>query len=170
MAIRPLVIYPDPRLRQQSRAVEDPEDESISQLVDDMADTMYANNGAGLAAIQIGVPLRVFIIDAPITGKTEKDPPLVFINPQQVALGEEKETADEGCLSFPDIFVPTSRSLRATFRAQDLEGQVFEVKGEDLFARALQHEHDHLTGALIVDFVGRIKRQLIERKLKKAAR
>ena len=170
MAIRPLVVHPDPRLRQKSRRVEDPEDDSIRELVKDMVDTMYANNGAGLAAIQIGVPLRVFVIDAPIAGQTEKDPPLVFINPQQVVLGEEKETAEEGCLSFPDIFVPIARSLTATFRAQDLEGQVFEMQGEDLFARAMQHEHDHLTGDLIIDFVGRIKKQLIERKLKKAAR
>jgi len=165
-----MVYHPDPRLRQKSRTVEDPEDESIHKLVDDMADTMYANNGAGLAAIQIGVPLRIFIIDAPIAGGTEKDPPLVFINPQQVELGEEKETGDEGCLSFPDIFVSIARSLKATFRAQDLEAQVFEVEGEGLFARAMQHEYDHLTGDLIVDFVGRIKRQLIERKLRKAAR
>ena len=169
MAIRPLVIHPDPRLRQESKRVKDPEDESIAELVDDMVDTMYANNGAGLAAIQIGVPLRIFIIDAPIAGMTEKDPPLVFINPQQVDLSDNKESADEGCLSFPDIFVTISRSLRATFRAQDLEGQVFEITGEELFARAMQHEHDHLTGQLIVDFVGRIKRGLIERKLRKAA-
>ena len=170
MAIRPLVIYPDPRLREQSHKVDDPEDESIRQLVDDMADTMYAHNGAGLAAIQIGVPLEVFLVDAPIAGKTEKDPPLVFINPQPAVLGEEKETAEEGCLSFPDIFVPVSRSLEVTFRAMDLEAQVFEISGEGLFARAMQHEYDHLTGDLIVDFVGRIKKQLIRRKLKKTAR
>ncbi len=170
MAIRPLVIYPDPRLRETSRKVDDPEDPSIRKLVDDMADTMYAHNGAGLAAIQIGVPLQVFLIDAPIAGQTEKDPPLVFINPQPALLGEEKETAEEGCLSFPDIFVAVSRSLEATFRAMDLDAQVFEIKGDGLFARAMQHEYDHLTGELIVDFVGRIKKQLIRRKLKKAAR
>lgn len=163
MPIRPIVFHPDPRLRQVSKKVEDPE--SVRDLVTDMVDTMYANNGAGLAAIQVGEPLRVFIVDAPIAGGTEKDDPLVFINPHIVRLSDDKESGDEGCLSFPDIFVPISRAHEATVQAMDLDGTVFEVEGDGLFARAMQHEYDHLTGQLIVDFVGRIKKQLIERKL-----
>ncbi len=163
MPIRPLVIYPDPRLREESVKVEDPT--SVKQLVDDMAQTMYANDGAGLAAIQVGVPQQIFMVDSPIAGGSEKDPPMVFINPEVVELSEETETADEGCLSFPDIFVPITRSLRAKFRATDLNGERFEAEGDGLFARAMQHEFDHLNGKLIADFVGRIKRQLIQRKL-----
>ena len=163
MPIKPIVIYPDPRLREVSVKVEDPS--SVKQLVEDMAQSMYAHDGAGLAAIQIGVPRQVFMIDAPIAGGTEQDPPMVFINPEVVELSEETETADEGCLSFPDIFVPIKRSRRAKFRATDLNGQRFEAEGDGLFARAMQHEFDHLNGRLIADFVGRIKRQLIQRKL-----
>ena len=163
MAIRDIVIYPDPRLREDSVVVEDPT--SIKALVDDMAETMYAESGAGLAAIQVGVPKRVFIIDAPIAGGSEQDPPIVFINPEVVKLGQELESSEEGCLSFPDIYVPIKRSLRATFGASDLSGQRFEMEGEGLLARAMQHEFDHLNGKLIADFVGRIKRQLIQRKL-----
>ena len=163
MAIRDIVVYPDPRLRDDSVEVVDVAE--VRQLVQDMAETMYAESGAGLAAIKIGVAKRVFIVDAPIAGGTEKDPPMVFINPEVVELGEEQEVTEEGCLSFPDVFVPIARSLRARFRATDLDGNRFEVEGDGLFARAMQHEFDHLNGKLIADFVGRIKRQLIRRKL-----
>ncbi len=163
MPILPIVKYPDPRLRQESQPVQDPG--AVRQLVKDMEETMYAAEGAGLAAIQVGEPLRLFIIDAPVAGGDEGDDALVLINPEIVELSEEQETADEGCLSFPGIYVPATRALRARVRAQGLDGQTFEVQGEGLFARALQHEHDHLNGRLIADFVGRIKQQLIKRKL-----
>jgi peptide deformylase len=165
MAIRPIVRYPDPVLREISAEVTDPTADEVRQLVEDMAETMYASNGAGLAAIQVAVPLRLFIVDAAIAGGTEEDPPLVFINPKLITLGKERETSDEGCLSFPGIYVPISRSFRATIRATDLEGKQFDLSGEGLLARALQHESDHLDGKLLADYVGRIKRQLIERKL-----
>jgi peptide deformylase len=165
MPIRKIVKYPDPVLRETSKPVEDPTAPDLRQLVVDMAETMYAASGAGLAAIQVSVPLRLFIIDAAITGGTEEDPPLVFINPEFVELGDELEISDEGCLSFPGIYVPIKRSFKATIRATDLEGQTFELKGEGLMARAFQHEADHLDAKLLADYVGRIKRQLIERKL-----
>jgi peptide deformylase len=165
MPIRKIVKYPDPVLRETSKPVEDPTSPDLRQLVVDMAETMYAASGAGLAAIQVSVPLRLFIIDAAITGGTEEDPPLVFINPEFVELGDELEISDEGCLSFPGIYVPIKRSFKATIRATDLEGQTFELKGEGLMARAFQHEADHLDAKLLADYVGRIKRQLIERKL-----
>lgn len=165
MAIRKIVKYPDPLLREISKPVEDPTSPELRQLVVDMAETMYAAAGAGLAAIQVGVPLRLFIIDAAISGGSEEDPPLVFINPEIVELGDDQENSDEGCLSFPGIYVPIKRSFKATIRATDLDGKTFELKGEGLMARAFQHESDHLDAKLLADYVGRIKRQLIERKL-----
>jgi peptide deformylase len=167
MAIRPILKYPDPLLRQLSRTVADPG--ALRPLVADMAETMYAAKGAGLAAIQVAEPVQLFIIDAAAAGGSEQEPPLVFINPQFVELGAEKESADEGCLSFPGIYVPIERSLWAKIRATDLDGNVFEREGKDLFARAMQHEFDHLNGKLLADYVGRIKRQLIARKLARAA-
>ncbi len=167
MAIRPILRYPDPRLRQISKPVADPR--AMRGLVVDMTETMFASKGAGLAAIQVGEPLRLFIVEASVAGGAEEDPPLVFINPEIIELSEEKETAEEGCLSFPTIYVPVTRSLRARVRAVDLEGRTFEKEGSDLFARAIQHENDHLDGKLLADHVGRIKRQLITRKLQRDA-
>jgi peptide deformylase len=167
MAIRTIVIYPDPELREVSRELVEPG--AASDLIRDMAETMYAADGAGLAAIQVGQPLRLFIIDPVIAGGNEIDPPLVFINPEFVSLGEQQETADEGCLSLPGIFLPIARSRTATIRATDADGEPFELGAEGFFARALQHEMDHLEGRLIVDYVGRIKRQLIERRLRSEA-
>ena len=93
----------------------------------------------------------------------------MFINPEIVEISDEAQTGDEGCLSFPDIFVPVKRGMRAKVRARDLDGKVFEVEGEGLFARALQHETDHLNGRLLIDQVGPVKRELIKRKLRKDA-
>jgi peptide deformylase len=166
MAILEIVKYPDPVLREISREVQDTE--SVRDLARDMAETMYAHNGAGLAAIQVARAVTLFIIDAPIGGGSEEDPPIVFINPEILELSEEQETNDEGCLSFPGIYVPIPRSQRVRVRATDLDGQQFEVQAEGLYARAIQHENDHLNGRLIADFVGRIKRQLMKRQLARA--
>jgi peptide deformylase len=141
----------------------------MRELCADMAETMYASKGAGLAAIQVGEPLRLFIIEGAVAGGKEEDPPLVFINPELVWLGDERETAEEGCLSFPGIYVPVERSLQARMRALGLDGKLFEVEGSDLFARAMQHELDHLDAKLLADYVGRIKRQLITRRLQREA-
>jgi peptide deformylase len=168
MAIRKIVKYPDSTLRKISEPVVEPTSDEIKELVADMAETMYSSSGAGLAAIQVGVPLRLFIVDAAIIGKDESEPPFVFINPEIIELSEETETSDEGCLSFPGIYVPIKRSLRAKVRAVDLEGKTFEMEGSGLMARAFQHENDHLDAKLLADYVGRIKRQLIQRKLAKA--
>ncbi len=169
MAVRPIVKYPDPRLRQPTVAVHEVTAE-IRKLCADLADTMYAANGAGIAAIQVGSFEKIYLIDAGITGGRETDPPLVFINPEIVELSEDTLTNEEGCLSFPNIFVPVKRAVKARVRAVDLEGQIFEIEGEGLFARAMQHEGDHLTGRLLVDFVGPLKREMIKRKLKRAER
>src|SRR5262245_6096422 len=119
MAVRPIVKFPDPRLRQPTRQVERVTDE-IRKLVADLADTMFASNGAGIAAIQVGVPERIYLVDAVVAGGREEDPPVAFINPEIVWLSDEKETAEEGCLSFPGIYVPIKRSLRARVRAMNL--------------------------------------------------
>jgi peptide deformylase len=168
MAVRPILKFPDPRLRQKTVAVTAVTDE-IRKLVADMGETMFAANGAGIAAIQVGAPERIYLVDAAVAGGREEDPPVVFINPELVWLSDEQINADEGCLSFPGIFVPIKRSLRARVRAMDLEGTVFEMEAEGLCARAFQHETDHLNGKLLVDFVGPLKREMIRRKMKREA-
>jgi peptide deformylase len=168
MAVLPILRYPDPRLRQKSEDVTRFDDE-LRRLVTDMTETMYAAEGAGLAAIQVGAPLRLFIIDAGVAGREPSAPPLVFINPELVAISDEAQTGDEGCLSFPGVFVPIKRGMRATVRALDVEGKPFEVEGMALYGRALQHETDHLTGRLLIDMVGPVKREIIKRKMKKEA-
>jgi peptide deformylase len=166
MPLRPILRFPDAKLRQTSLPVREVDDQ-LRQLVADMAETMEAANGAGLAAIQVGAPVRLFIIDGGVAGGQEGAPPKVFINPEIVEISQEAQTGDEGCLSFPGIFVPVKRGMRARVRAMDLEGQTFEAEGEALLARALQHETDHLNGKLLIDQVGPVKREIIKRKLRK---
>jgi peptide deformylase len=168
MPARPIVRFPDSRLRHTSAEVKSIDDD-VRRLVIDMADTMYAANGAGLAAIQVGVPLRLFIVDGPVAGGAEQDPPKVFINPELIHISDESQTGDEGCLSFPGIYVPVKRGMKARIRAMDLDGNVFEAEGEELYARALQHETDHLNGRLLIDQVGPVKREIIKRKLRRDA-
>ena len=168
MAVRPILRFPDSRLRQTSVEVKAVDDD-VRRLVADMADSMYAANGAGLAAIQVGSPLRIFIVDGGVAGGSEQDPPKVFINPKIIEISDEAQTGDEGCLSFPNIFVPVKRGMRARVSATDLDGNAFEVEGAELYARALQHETDHLNGRLLIDQVGPVKREIIKRKLRKDA-
>lgn len=166
MALRPIVKYPDNFLRQATTQVT-AVDEDVKKLVADMVETMYAKNGAGLAAIQVGSDKRIFIVEASIAGGDENDHPIVFINPTIEWLSDETETADEGCLSFPGIYVPIKRSLRARVRATGLDGKEFVAEGEGLYARAMQHENDHLINKLLIDYVGPVKRQMIKRKMEK---
>lgn len=166
MALRPIVKYPDNFLRQATAAVEAVDDD-VKKLVADMVETMYSKNGAGLAAIQVGSPKRIFIVEASIAGGDENDHPIVFINPTIEWLSDETESSDEGCLSFPGIYVPIKRSLRARVRATGLDGAEFVAEGEGLYARAMQHENDHLINKLLIDYVGPLKRQMIKRKMEK---
>jgi peptide deformylase len=168
MAVKTIVRFPDPKLRERSVEVSEFGDD-LRQLAADMNETMIDANGAGLAAIQVGVPVRLYIIDGHVAGGAEDSPPKVFINPEIVEISDEAQTGDEGCLSFPDIFVPVKRGMRAKVRARDLDGNIFEAEGEGLYARALQHETDHLNGRLLIDQVGPVKRELIKRKLRKDA-
>ena len=168
MSILPILRFPDQRLRETSRDVTSFDDD-LKRLVADMTDTMYLAEGAGLSAIQVGVPLRLFLVDPEVAARPATDPPVVFINPQIVRLSDEEQTGDEGCLSFPGIFVPVKRAMTAEFKALDVEGKPFTVEGSGLFARAMQHEHDHLAGRLLIDMVGPVKRQIIRRKMRKEA-
>jgi peptide deformylase len=166
MATRTILRFPDPKLRQRSAEVAGVDDD-LRQLVADMAETMAAAEGAGLAAIQVGAPVRLFIVDGHVAGGAEGSPVKVFINPEILEISDEAQTGDEGCLSFPNIFVPVKRGMRARVKAMDLDGNTFEAEGEALFARALQHETDHLNGRLLIDQVGPVKREIIKRKLRK---
>jgi peptide deformylase len=168
MSVLPILKFPDPRLRETSRDVVTFDDE-LRRLVADMTDTMYLAEGAGLAAIQVGVALRIFLIDPEVAGRPATEPPVAFINPEIVRLSDEAQTGDEGCLSFPGIFVPVKRAMTAEVKALDIEGKSFTVQGSGLFARAMQHEYDHLAGRLLIDMVGPVKRQIIRRKMRKEA-
>jgi peptide deformylase len=168
MAVRPIVVWPDSRLREKTTEVREVTDE-IRALYRDLTDTMYAYDGVGIAAIQIGVPLRLFLIDAVVAGREKGQDPVAFINPEILSVSSEKDKAEEGCLSFPGIYVPIERPMRARVRAIGLDGKPFEAEGEALFARAMLHEHDHLTGKLLVDFVGPLKKRQIKKKLERAA-
>jgi peptide deformylase len=166
MALRRIVKFPDSFLRQATTAVAVVDDD-IKKLVADMVETMYSKNGAGLAAIQVGTAQRIFIVEASVAGGDQNDHPIVFINPTIEWLSDETESSDEGCLSFPGIYVPIKRSLRARVRATGLDGQEFVAEGEGLYARAMQHENDHLINKLLIDYVGPLKRQMIKRKMEK---
>ena len=166
MAVRPVVIWPDERLRQPSVAVT-AVDASVRQLYQDLVDSMYAENGLGIAALQLGDPRRMFIVEPKLAGRSETDPPLAFINPEVIETSEEQQDSEEGCLSFPEIYIKVKRPMRCKVRAMGLDGAMFEIEGEALFARCMLHENDHLTGKLLVDFVGPLKRQMIKKKLQR---
>jgi peptide deformylase len=166
MAIRPILHYPDERLRQPGVRVERFDDE-LKQLVDDMAETMYAAPGVGLAAPQIGVSLRVFIVDV-ATGEDEPSDLRVFVNPEIVQTHGEIES-EEGCLSFPGIHEEVERAERIAVRARDVTGKPFELEADGFLAIAIQHEHDHLDGKLLVDHLSLLRRRLVHRAMVKRA-
>ncbi len=165
MEKREILIWPDPRLKQVSEPVT-AFDADLRQLVGDLLETMYAKDGVGLAAPQIGVARRVLVIDI-YAGRDERPEgaePLVVINPEFV---EKSGTLiwEEGCLSVPGETGDVKRASHVRVRYQDLEGETCEVEGEDLLAVALQHENDHLDGVLFVDHLSKLKRDLIKRKM-----
>ena len=166
MAVRPVVIWPDDRLRQASVAITKVDD-SVRALYQDLVDSMYAENGLGIAALQLGDARQMFIVEPKLAGRPESDPPVAFLNPEITWVSDEQQDSEEGCLSFPDIYIKVKRPLRCKVRAMGLDGQMFEIEGEALLARCLLHENDHLTGKLLVDFVGPLKRTMIKKKLMK---
>ncbi len=182
MAIREILEVPDPRLKTVSDPVEPDEfNDDLRVLVEDMFETMYDAPGIGLAAIQVGVPKRVLVIDLqPEDADAEpeetedgrevqptKKEPLVFINPVILDPAEEVSTYQEGCLSVPEIFADVHRPATCTVRYQDLDGNHHEENLEGLLATCLQHEMDHLEGILFIDHLSRLKRNMALKKLKK---
>lgn len=163
--IRTILHYPDPRLREVGKRVE-AFDAEFQQLVDDMAETMYAAPGIGLAATQIGVPLQLFVVD--IAGEDEPSDLRVFANPE-ILERDGTEQFQEGCLSFPGASENIERAARVRVRAQDRNGAPFEVETDGLLAIALQHEYDHLQGVLMIDHLGPLKKRVLDRKMKKRA-
>jgi peptide deformylase len=166
MAIRTILHYPDKRLRIPGKPVERFDDE-LRALVDDMAETMYAAPGVGLAAPQIGVSLRLFVVDVAVADDAPSDL-RTFINPEFI---EQVGTSsyEEGCLSFPGIHESIERAERVRVRAQDVTGQPFELEADGLLAIAIQHEHDHLDGKLLVDRLSLLRRRLVHRAMLKRA-
>jgi peptide deformylase len=161
--VREIIIWPDPRLREQAQKVE-VVDDSVRALVSDLFETMYAANGVGLAAVQLGDLRRVITIDT--SPKQEGQQPLALINP--VIVWREGETAYmEGCLSVPGEAEEVTRAQKVRVRALDRDGKEFEVEGTGLLAVALQHEMDHLEGVVFVDKVSALKRELIKRRMKR---
>lgn len=166
MAIRTILHYPDPRLRHKAEPVVGISPE-ISTLIDDMAETMYAAPGVGLAATQIGEPHRLFLVD--IASEDEPSDLKVFINPE-ILERRGSQIWEEGCLSFPGVSEDVKRAAYVRVRALDRAGEPFELEAEGLLAVAIQHEHDHLDGVLMVDHLGVLKKKIVQRKMQKAAR
>ncbi len=168
MAIRPIIEVPDPRLRQISKPVE-AFDEALQVLIDDMLDTMYDAPGIGLAAIQVGEPIRLLVIDLQEGEGDEPGPknPRVFINPEFADPSEDVNVYSEGCLSIPDQYADVERP--ATIRAKwlDREGKPHDEVIDGLLATCLQHEVDHLNGIVFTDHLSRMKRDMLLKKLDK---
>lgn len=162
--IRQILTYPDPRLREVAQPVQKI-DAEIQQLAQDMAETMYDAPGVGLAATQIGVALRVFVID--IAGEDEPSDLKVFINPE-ILESSGTQTWEEGCLSFPGVSEEIKRAAKVRVKALDVDGKPFELEATGLMAVAIQHEHDHLNGELMIDHLGALKKRLLGRKLAQA--
>ncbi len=165
MALREVVQFPDPRLKQVSAPVEDMTDE-IRELARDMIEVMYDEPGIGLAAPQVGASLRLFVIDTEWSDEEVGPNPLVVVNPE-ISDREGKITWEEGCLSVPDYTATVERDATITLRGTDLDGQPIEEHAEGLRAVCIQHEVDHLDGVLFIDRISRLKRSLYVKKRKK---
>ena len=167
MTIKPLIILPDPVLRQLSKPVERVDDE-LRKLADDMLETMYDAPGIGLAAIQIGIPLRMLVID--LSKEDEPKAPMVVVNPEIVHSADERSVYEEGCLSIPDYYAEVERPATVRAKFLDRDGKQQEITAEGLLATCLQHEIDHLNGVLFIDHISKLKRDMVMRKFKKLAK
>lgn len=167
--IHKIVKYGDPVLETEGANVTDFGSQELREFVADMFESMYAAKGVGLAAPQVGVSRKITVIDISGGSKEEGAPPqekIVLINPQIIAK-EGKQIGEEGCLSIPGFREQVKRAKKVTVRAQNVDGEWFEKTGEDLLARAMQHEIDHLNGILFITHISPLKRDLIKRKIKK---
>ena len=164
MATKKILTEPNKLLRQISKTVEKVEDEE-RKLMDDMLETMYAANGIGLAAIQIGVPKRIIVMD--ISKKENKKNPMFFVNPVIIKKNIEKATYEEGCLSVPNQFAEIDRPNSCEVEYLDYNGNKKKLKAEGLLATCIQHEMDHLEGILFIDYLSKLKKTMILKKLSK---
>ena len=164
MTIKTILTVPDPILRKKSLQV-DRVDKEIKKLMDDMLETMYKAPGIGLAAVQIGVLKRVVVMD--VSRETDKKEPMYFVNPEIVWKSNEKATYEEGCLSIPNQFANIERSEKCTVKYLDYSGAEKEIKAEGLLATCIQHEIDHLNGILFIDYLSKLKKDIIVKKLLK---
>jgi len=174
MAILPILEAPDPRLRTISTPVETIDDD-LQTLIDDMFETMYDAPGIGLAAIQVGVPKRILVIDLQDRESDEENAPvvhnpMVFINPQILQGSDQLSVYNEGCLSVPDQYAEVERPATVRASWMDREGRIHEQTLEGLLATCLQHEMDHLEGVLFIDHLSRLKRDMVLKKLQKSRR
>ncbi len=168
MAIREILTIPNPILKQVSTPVEGGVTDEIRALMDDMLETMYAAPGIGLAAVQIGVPKRIIVMD--LGGPNDEKQPKYFVNPEIVETIEETQPYEEGCLSVPDYYDEVERPARCLIRYLDYDGNQVEEWAEDLYAVCIQHEMDHLEGTLFIDHLSRLRRQRAVEKVKKVKR
>ncbi len=185
MSILPIVHIPDPILRVQSKPVERVDDQ-LRAFLDDMLETMYDAPGIGLAAIQVGEPLRIFTVDCskrsedeeesdvdePQRGETAEEhrDPIFLINPEIVAHSDARNVYEEGCLSIPDYYADVERPAAVTVRYLDREGVQQELEADGLLATCIQHELDHLNGTLFIDHISKLKRDMVIRKFTKVAK
>ncbi len=166
MAVLPIITAPDPRLKVVSDEVE-VVDAATRKLMDDMLETMYAAPGIGLAAVQVGVPKRIIVIDVS-DGNDAPRSPVFLVNPEIVWVSDDDACREEGCLSLPEQFAEVTRPARIRVRHLDYDGEVRELEADDLLATCIQHEMDHLEGILFVDRISALKRNIILRRLVKA--
>jgi peptide deformylase len=169
MAVLPILEAPHPMLKVKAEPA-DPADASLRALVRDMLETMYVAPGIGLAAPQVGVLKRLFVVDVADKKKGEEPAPTVLLNPEIAWRSEEEVSLEEGCLSVPGHFAEVLRPREVRMRYQDLEGELREIDADGLLARCLQHELDHLDGVLFIDRISVLKRGMIMRKLAKSRR
>ncbi|WP_375211232.1 peptide deformylase [Hyphococcus sp.] len=167
MAIKEILTAPDPRLREVSKPVAEVDD-ALRALMDDMLETMYDAPGIGLAAIQIGVPKRVIVMD--LAGKDEEPEPRYFVNPEILDPSEEMSVYEVGCLSVPEFFDEVERPAKCRVKYLDYDGKEQILEAEGLLATCIQHEMDHLEGVLFIDHLSRLKRDRVLKKLKKEQR
>jgi peptide deformylase len=167
MALRKIITLPDPQLRLVSTPIASVS-KDVLKLADDMLETMYDAPGIGLAAIQIGVPQRMVVID--LAKKDEPKNPVVFINPEILSSSEEKATYEEGCLSIPEYYEEVERPASVRFRYLSAKGQTEEIDADGLLATCIQHEIDHLDGKLFIDYLSKLKRDRVIKKFSKIAK
>ena len=164
MTIRKILVEPDPFLRRKSKKVEKVDDD-VRSLMNDMLETMHDAPGIGLAAIQIGIPKRVIVID--LAKENEKKQPLYFVNPEIITKSEIDLTYEEGCLSVPGQFAEIDRPDRCKIKYLDYDGKEQILNAEGLLATCIQHEIDHLEGILFIDYLSKLKKSMITKKLSK---